>query len=275
MDGDFLIIRGEAVRALGNYNLAGVFQRIAWRCERDGYWRVTQAEMADEVWLSLKTLKRCLAALVKAGWITITQDGTYDRTASYQVVWDDVAKVPDCPSPKGQIGPMEEDRLAPSSSYKTEETEETKDTDHPGADAPADPRSFDAWWALYPRKVGKGKALTSYLAALRKPGVTHDLLVASLQEQLPGLLATKEQRGLTFVPHPTTWLNQQRWADEDFTLPEQVQEAAPRYAPGSRAAEESAMYAPIAERLRADFERRRAAQEARRAAMVARAQASQ
>ena len=53
---NLVIIRREAVEGLGDFNTAGVFQRIAWRCEgKDGTWgewAVSLPALAEEVWLS-------------------------------------------------------------------------------------------------------------------------------------------------------------------------------------------------------------------------------
>jgi len=73
---------------------------------------------------------------------------------------------------------------------------------------PVEPEGFSEVWAAYPRHVGKGSARTAYRKALRKIG-PKDLL-AAVQRY------ASERRGQDqqFTPHPATWLNQERWADE-------------------------------------------------------------
>jgi hypothetical protein len=71
--------------------------------------------------------------------------------------------------------------------------------------------SFDAWWAIYPKKVGKGQALKAYRAASKK--TTTDNLAASLQKQLPWFAAQVKPDG-DFRPQASTWLNGERWGDE-------------------------------------------------------------
>lgn len=70
---------------------------------------------------------------------------------------------------------------------------------------------FDAFWAAYPRKVGKGAARTAWTKALRKTDVQTLIHAAQALRDDPNL---PEQ---TFIPHPTTWLNEERW--EDSPLP--------------------------------------------------------
>ena len=71
---------------------------------------------------------------------------------------------------------------------------------------------FAAWWALYPRKVGKGQAMKAYTAARKK--ATAEALTAAVEAQGPLLMA----RGSQYCPHPATWLNGERWRDEPAAL---------------------------------------------------------
>lgn len=86
-DDDFVMIRGEAVRALGDYHSAGVFQRIAWRCERDGKWKATVAEIAAEVWLTEKQVRRAVAHLRTVRWIAGKKTHPLDNTLTWRVLW--------------------------------------------------------------------------------------------------------------------------------------------------------------------------------------------
>lgn len=65
---------------------------------------------------------------------------------------------------------------------------------------------FDAWWELYPRKVGKGAARAAYGRAIRK--AAPELIAAALRRAVAFW-----GPDLKFIPHPATWLNQERWAD--------------------------------------------------------------
>lgn len=71
---------------------------------------------------------------------------------------------------------------------------------------------FDEFWDAYDHKIAKAKARKAYTAALKKPRVTPDLIITSARE----FIAWKRSEGKhpEFTPHPTTWLHQERWADE-------------------------------------------------------------
>jgi hypothetical protein len=69
--------------------------------------------------------------------------------------------------------------------------------------------SFDDWWAIYPKKVGKQAALKTYLRIVKTvdPACVLSGLVA--QEKF---LVDQKARG--FCPDPASWLNAGRWDDE-------------------------------------------------------------
>lgn len=84
-------------------------------------------------------------------------------------------------------------------------------TEQAALDVPGLP-TFDAWWALYPKKVGKGAAVKAWEKAAASVGP--ERLMAALEVQAP-LLRQHDRR---YQPHPSTWLNQGRWDDDPASL---------------------------------------------------------
>lgn len=72
---------------------------------------------------------------------------------------------------------------------------------------PAEPDAFEAFWAAYPRKVGKIGARKAWGAAIRKAPAA--VLIAAATA-----FAADPNREPEFTCHPTTWLNQGRWEDD-------------------------------------------------------------
>ena len=71
---------------------------------------------------------------------------------------------------------------------------------------------FDCFWKAYPRKVGKLKA----------QNIWRKLTVGETELVMRGLLLWKQtwqwqQNNGIFVPYASTFLAQQRWADEPWT----------------------------------------------------------
>lgn len=68
---------------------------------------------------------------------------------------------------------------------------------------------FDEFWNAYPRKIGRGAALSAWNK--KKPDLQKVLDAIAWQSKSDGW--TKDNG--KFIPHPTTWLNQDRWLDEN------------------------------------------------------------
>ena len=77
--------------------------------------------------------------------------------------------------------------------------------------APAPASAFDRFWRAYPRKVGKGAARKSW-RKIAPPDDLADRIVAAVaaQSDAGAQLAGETQ----YVPHPSTWLNSERWEDD-------------------------------------------------------------
>jgi uncharacterized protein YdaU (DUF1376 family) len=69
----------------------------------------------------------------------------------------------------------------------------------------------DEFYPAYPNKKGKTVAETAYKRTIDK-GVKHEDIMAGLNRFLADIKLNKTEK--RFIPHPATWLNQGRWADE-------------------------------------------------------------
>ena len=69
--------------------------------------------------------------------------------------------------------------------------------------------SFEKFWEMYPRKVGKANAYFAFVEATKSsdPQDILDGLAYFIQKELPCL----EQQ---FVPYPVNWIESERWLDE-------------------------------------------------------------
>lgn len=220
--GAFTMVDPEHVAQVGPA-AALLYGRIAWRCEATGSWTASRATLAAETGLSPDSIRTALRVLREAEWVTGERASATDATMVWQPVsagQPDRGKVPtSCgESPHLHVGD------SPISSIETGKTN-TPPTPLAGGDPPAlfppsdqggkcatppaeDPR-FAAWWKVYPRKVGKGAARKAWAKAVRT--VSPDVLDAALAKQR-AYLAGENDRG--YCPHPSTWLNEERWADE-------------------------------------------------------------
>lgn len=72
--------------------------------------------------------------------------------------------------------------------------------------------AFAEFWVVCPRKVGRGKAQSLFKSALKE--VSAAVLIAAMARYAESQADTEKK----FIAHPTTWLGQKRWLDEDSTV---------------------------------------------------------
>jgi hypothetical protein len=70
---------------------------------------------------------------------------------------------------------------------------------------------FDDFWAAYPRKEGKGAAIKAW-SKIKEPNSSLNIILEALIWQKKSEQWTKDNG--QFIPHPATYLNNQRWLDE-------------------------------------------------------------
>jgi hypothetical protein len=77
------------------------------------------------------------------------------------------------------------------------------------------PKQFDKFWAIYPRKGSKGKALTEWnKICLKKERPTFRQIKNAILTQKE----SEQWQNPKFIPLPSTWLHQSRWLDDASEL---------------------------------------------------------
>lgn len=85
-------------------------------------------------------------------------------------------------------------------------------TDRTTAISAEGPDGFEEFWTLYPRKKDKNRAQRAFAHALRKACAS--AIIDGLRSQCASMRMRIAQGETQFIPHPTTWLNNERWADD-------------------------------------------------------------
>lgn len=80
---------------------------------------------------------------------------------------------------------------------------------------------FDEFWQAYPRRVAKGAARKAWAAAEKREPDLKDKCLAALRWQIPA----NGWDGGSYTPHPSTYLNQERYDDEHPAMAEQARRA--------------------------------------------------
>lgn len=169
-----------------------------------------------------------LDELAQHGYVTITKTGYRYRYTLNAAPWEHLANRPPTghhPTttvPSGDESVPLGDETVPSGDenrplrghieYQVEEQREDQLEHQPSKrkKADADP-DFDRFWAIYPRRIGKGAARKAWATAITT--TTPDTIILGLQKYAP----TRTGQDPQYTPHPATWLNQQRWEDEPET----------------------------------------------------------
>lgn len=112
------------------------------------------------------------------------------------------------------VASMPEERASVDADHATQRREEKIRSETEKNDP-----AFDDFWSAYPNKVGKGKAREAWLKATTK---------ATAEQITSAVKSYPWPNDSQFIPHPATWLNQERWADQP------AKRSAPAPAPGSK-----------------------------------------
>lgn len=76
--------------------------------------------------------------------------------------------------------------------------------------------AFNCFWSRYPRRTGKGAARKAFAAAVAAGTPASNIIEAAESYAARCETLQKEPQ---FIPHPATWLNQERWEDDEEQAP--------------------------------------------------------
>lgn len=184
-----------------------------------GFCYASNAYFAGLYGITERTLQRHLKALESGGYIRI-QDGA--GGSETRKIYAGVNPLAENPVKNEGVPPTKlsgggDKNVGGSPSKMTGSTIEQKKLSDPpkapqGAGAEIwDPEAWRRFWALYPKKVDKAKAIRAWnrLKADRK-------LMGIMSAALKAQMATEEWRrdNGRAIPYPSTWLNNRRWEDE-------------------------------------------------------------
>jgi len=208
-------------------------ERLVWSClishaNGAGWWPMTDKAIAAELHISLISVRRAVAALVRDGVIWITRHRR--RPTVFHVTPPNGPDHADLSAHFEHQTPQlsahfehsttresaelsahfEHTARAGLESKKRKITERKKSISikpRSRLDAATAPPGFAEFWQAYPRKVGKRAAMKAFALALKRTDAP--TILAGLARAQPHFNPETQ-----YQPHPTTWLNQDRWLDE-------------------------------------------------------------
>ena len=156
------------------------------------------AEMSD---CTERTVSRKLAFLEEAGYIKTIRHPTH--TNRYFL--------PHMTSCRADTG-VYPDRTSDVLSDRTPDVIRTISNDSEQKDSIK--FAFDSFWKAVPRKVGKKAAMGAFKAAVKS--VKAEVLIAEMERYAKKVRDDRTEP--RFIVHPTTWLQQGRWEDEEMKV---------------------------------------------------------
>ena len=160
--------------------------------------------------LNDKTISNALKTLEDLDfiWDTGKKAGATGKVKVYQLPNDACA----IPPKKGVLKSGSNPVVIPEESGSNTPLKDPLHIEEPvtGTKTPTFEAYFEAFWKSYPRHVNKSKAKAALLKALKKTSL--ETIIKNLSTQKKTDQWTKDNG--QFIPHPTTWLNGERWEDE-------------------------------------------------------------
>ena len=173
-----------------------------------------QAVLANKMRCSKDTIKRAIEELVTIGAIEVERRYLPNGNPTSNRYTLKMRVGANLHPPGGKDAPTLGANLHPKSKPKNQSQETT-------SSSTAVDGQFDLFWAIYPRKIGKGAALKAFKTATKTADpqtiIDHATLYA----------AQRAGQDPQYTCHPTTWLNQQRWLDNQPTTTPQLASPPP------------------------------------------------
>jgi hypothetical protein len=163
----------------------------------------SQKLLAEECSMGLSTLKRHIASLEEAGYVetvNVFKDNV-QKPNQYLLKFD---TSPNRATPPSKSG------YSPSPDWATEP--EVKTRIEPVVQKN---NYFDEFWKAYPRKTNKGFARKVF-EKLKVDDAMLTKMIQAIYVQNKNVWKDKDQQ---YIPHPSTWLNGERWDDEVVVKP--------------------------------------------------------
>jgi len=164
---------------------------LADRADEHGYCYPSYEDICRRSCASRKTLVMALKALEEKG--LITRNRRYSKSTVYRCNITPIDRGKMTPIDRGKMTPMDRCKTTPLT------TNESSNINH---------KEFDDFWAAYPRKTNKAKAMISFMRLSKK----------DKQAATSALAKYPWSDEARFIPHATTWLNGRRWEDEFETV---------------------------------------------------------
>lgn len=229
---DGVITEAQLIRFVG-HGMKDAKKR-AEKLVKVGVWTRVEGGYSVRSWLKWNRSKEEIDALQNKDAVRKPKRGSNpdgdeplpDEDSERNPLGDEPESAPDTANSPNGTGVDSEPRARPPSLQPTPEPENTLPTAPRRARVDGD---FEAFWEIYPRKVGKDAARRAWVKVVKTTSSTQIIQGAKT------FAVQREGEDPQYTAYPATWLNAGRWDDEppqpthggeDFQLPTPPREVA-------------------------------------------------
>jgi len=173
-------------------HLAAIWHLIHHGIDRDG--KRYEEKRLRGLWLTYR--RKCKAE----GETGLEYDEWLLSEQPVNALLPSIERAVNVPSPSSTSTLSPTSSLSPSSTKSNKKNISSKVDEH-----------FEQFWKAYPKKVGKGAARKAWGKIRPTESLTEKIIRAV--ETAKGSSQWQLDHG-QYIPHPATWLNQERWEDE-------------------------------------------------------------
>ena len=175
----------------------------------DGYyWTYNSKKAFAELfpYMTARQIEYALQKLIEDGLI---KTGNYNKVAYDRTLWYAITKkgysiLQNCEMEETKKGNGNPENVQPIPDINTGSKPHIKNKDNISSE-------FETLWKMYPRKIGKPKALKAYQKA-RKNGTTFEDVKKGIENYKKQIEAQKTSA--EYIKHGSTWFNGECWHDE-------------------------------------------------------------
>ncbi|BAQ90246.1 possible transcription regulator [uncultured Mediterranean phage uvMED] len=200
-------------KLIGSPTKKAILMYMADKASDDGsgIW-VSKGNMAADLEMSSRAVRIHIKDMLALNILKVTgqKECRNGYTIDYQINLEVVSKFPSTRPPLNSIHPYHGMTFS-----GTDEQGSPKPSNKPSTEPIILVRSIDVvveqfnkFWEKYPRKTAKAPAQKAYAKAHMK------ISFEELMEKLDIFIEAHKDTNKQFLPHASTWLNQERWNDE-------------------------------------------------------------
>ena len=200
-------------KLIGSPTKKAILMYMADKASDDGsgIW-VSKGNMAADLEMSSRAVRQHIKEMLAMGVLKVTgqKECRHGYTIDYQINLEIVSKLPSTRPPLNDVHPYHGMTFSPTPAHGS-----PKPSKEPSNEPIILVRSIDVvveqfnkFWEKYPRKTAKQPAQKAFPRAIMK--ISFEELMEKLDVFIKFHKDTKKQ----FLPHASTWLNQERWYDE-------------------------------------------------------------